>query len=78
MNKTRVKTLLVVILLILTGCNNSNEIEMNELEMEIFKNIRDAEFGARSPKLLYGTEKYALILDVEGLIIYDISRGKVN
>lgn len=60
------------------GCSDKNNLDMSSVEIEMFQNIKNAEFSATSPKLLYATEVYAVILDTEGLIIYDINEDRVN
>lgn len=79
MKKNIIKIFILLTVIIFTGCTyNNSKLELSDAEIEIYNNIKNNEFGSTSPRLLFATDIYAVILDTHGLIIYDLNEGKIS
>lgn len=79
MKRKSLAKILVLVLLVttFTGCSKA-DTGLDDEEVEIYNRIKEHDYGAAGPRLLYGTDDYALILDFEGLIVYDMAKKDIG
>lgn len=84
--------LLLFIILIIPGCNNDFFKEADKTfnfkkdknldkylnkDKEIIDELKNNPYGATGPKIAYANERYVLILNYNGILIYDFNLDKI-
>lgn len=79
-NKSRKINYIIILVFIITliSCQNQTKRDMSNINTEILRDIKNSEYGAVGPKFIYATDKYSVILDSLGLIIYNNESEKIS